>query len=153
MFHVQDNPVNAADPTQEEKLEQLDKILHSRAFQGAGIVLTLLQYLVEHSVTNPDQNIKEYTIALEVLNRGSEFDPRTNSIVRVQAKRLRSKLQEYYKTEGKSDQVIMDLPKGHYKVVFSYAQPAEETSFSQDLQTDATPLLSSSSPDVVSRFT
>ena len=66
--------------------------------------------------------LKEYTIATEVFGRSGDFDARTDSVVRVQAKRLRAKLQEYYETEGKSDKIIIEIPKGHYSVTFSLAR-------------------------------
>jgi hypothetical protein len=64
--------------------------------------------------------LKEYIIATEVFGRSSDYDSRNDSMVRVQAGRLRSKLQEYYLGEGKDDKVIIDLPKGQYTPVFSY---------------------------------
>jgi len=125
------------EPTPDEKLEQLERILHSGVFHGAGSLATLLEYLVRQSIDNASSQVKEYTIALEVFGRGSEFDPRTNSVVRVQAKNLRAKLQEYYETEGKSDRVLIDLPKGHYRVVFSYVEPEPESASGQASQTEA----------------
>jgi hypothetical protein len=125
------------EPTPEEKLEQLERILHSGVFHGAGSLATLLEYLVRQSIDNANSQVKEYTIALEVFGRGSEFDPRTNSVVRVQAKNLRAKLQEYYETEGKSDGVLIDLPKGHYRAVFSYINPEPVPTFDQGAQTGA----------------
>ncbi|HSE97084.1 MAG TPA: hypothetical protein VLD57_02365, partial [Blastocatellia bacterium] len=71
-----------------------------------------------------------------VFGRGSEFDPRTNSIVRVQAKNLRARLQEYYETEGRSDRVLIELPKGHYRAAFSYLQPKEDSTPPQEAQTE-----------------
>ena len=125
-----------AGPTPEEKQEQLDKILRSRLFHGSGIAMTLLEYLVRQSVENPEAQVKEYTIALEVFGRGSEFNPNTNSIVRVQARRLRAKLEAYYESEGKSDRVLIELPKGHYKVTFSYIEQTEDADSSQGGRTE-----------------
>src|SRR5262249_46659523 len=71
-------------------------------------------------------HLKEYVIATEVFGRDSSYDPRVDSVVRVQAGRLRSKLLEYYATEGKDDKVIIDLPKGHYTPIFSYARNITE---------------------------
>jgi hypothetical protein len=81
-----------------------------------------LRYVVLESINKQDGHLKEYTIAAEVFGRNSDYDPRNDSIVRVQAGRLRSKIQEYYATEGKHDKVLIDLPKGHYNAVFSYAR-------------------------------
>jgi len=124
------------EPTPEEKLEQLEKIIHSRVLQGSESLMALLRFLVRETVADPDIQIRESTIAQEVFGCGSDFDSRTNSVVRVQTKRLRTKLQEYYENEGVSDKVFIDLPKGHYKVAFSYIQQKDETSFAQDAQSE-----------------
>ena len=139
-LHVEDNMLQRAEPSREQKLQQLERLMQSRTFQASENLISLLNYLVRDSIENPDAQLKEYTIATEVLGRGTEFDPRTDSVVRVQAKRLRTKLQEYYQNEGKSDQILIDLPKGHYKVAFSHigteslpiiAPPGTQDSLSQ----------------------
>lgn len=131
-LYAEANMLHVAEPVTEEKIEQLERLVRSHTFQGSENLIALLNYLVQDALSNPDVHLKEYTIATEVFGRGSDFDPRTDSVVRVQAKRLRTKLQEYYETEGKSDRVFIDLPKGHYKVVFSYLQHTESEVFSQD---------------------
>ncbi|HKX32877.1 MAG TPA: hypothetical protein VJ302_34665 [Blastocatellia bacterium] len=78
--------------------------------------------MVDRVIENDESQIKEYVIATEVFGRGSEFDSRIDSVVRVQAGRLRTKLQEYYATEGKGDLLLIVLPKGQYTPVFSPAQ-------------------------------
>lgn len=138
--------LHPGEPSSDEKREQLERVLHSRVFHGSEILATLLQYLVSQSFEEPDIQPKEYTIALEVFNRGSEFDPRTNSIVRVHAKRLRTKLQEYYDTEGGSDPVFIDLPKGHYRVAFSY-MPAKPASVSTKAAPEAPVPLEAAKPE------
>jgi hypothetical protein len=147
ILQVKDDSLPPAEPTLEEKQEQLDKILHSRLFQGSGIVITLLEYLVRQSIADPDTNVKEYKIALEVFGRGSEFNPNTNSIVRVQAKRLRTKLQEYYENEGKLDRLLIELPKGHYKVTFSYTEPKDDSNPSQDAEPEIVTQPPTASPE------
>jgi hypothetical protein len=103
----------------EQKLEQLEKVLHSRTLQNSESLKAFLRFVVEKTVDNEDVLLKEYTIATEVFGRNSEYDPRIDSVVRVQAGRLRTKLHEYYTTEGKGDQIVIDLPKGHYHPVFN----------------------------------
>ncbi len=102
----------------EQKLEQLEKVLQSRTLQNSESLKAFLRFVVEKTVANEEVQLKEYTIATEVFGRNSDYDPRIDSVVRVQAGRLRTKLQEYYATDGKSDQVVIDLPKGHYHPVF-----------------------------------
>ncbi len=103
----------------EQKLEQLEKVLHSRTLQNSESLKAFLRFVVEKTVDDEDVLLKEYTIATEVFGRNSEYDPRIDSVVRVQAGRLRTKLHEYYTTEGKGDQIVIDLPKGHYHPVFN----------------------------------
>ena len=110
----------------EEKLAQLDRILHGRALHGSDSLKAFLRFVVDKSMENQEGQLKEYVIATEVFGRGSDFDSRVDSVVRVQAGRLRTKLHEYYETEGKDDGVLILLPKGQYTPVFSYAQKKEE---------------------------
>src|SRR5262245_27559820 len=100
-------------PTDEQKLAQLDKILYSQVFQGAEILKSFLRFVVGKSLEGLDDEIKEYTLATEVFGR-EDYDLRIDSLVRVQAARLRSKLEEYYASEGSNDVVSLHLPKGHY---------------------------------------
>jgi hypothetical protein len=137
MLQVQDNMLHPGEPTPEEKLEQLERVIHSRVLQGSESLMALLRFLVRETVADPDVQIKESTIACEVFGCGRDFDSRTNSVVRVQTKRLRTKLQEYYESEGASDRVFIELPRGHYKVAFSYIPQKDETSFAQDAQAEA----------------
>ena len=106
ILQVEHNSLTLAGPTPQEKQKQLDRILQSRLFQGSGIAMTLLEYLGHQSIENPEAQVKEYTIAMEVFGRGSEFNPNTNSIVRVQARRLRGKLEAYYESEGDRKSVV-----------------------------------------------
>ncbi|HEY0080759.1 MAG TPA: hypothetical protein VGB73_19310 [Pyrinomonadaceae bacterium] len=107
----------------EQKLEQLERVLQSRTLHNSESLKAFLRFVVEKTIVNQEAQLKEYTIATEVFGRNSDYDPRIDSVVRVQAGRLRTKLQEYYTTEGKSDPLIIDLPKGHYYPVFTPATP------------------------------
>jgi hypothetical protein len=104
----------------EEKLEQLERLLHSETLQGSESLKAFLRFVVLKDVENQGAQLKEYTIATEVFGRGDSYDPRSDSVVRVQAGRLRSKLHDYYTAEGKDDRVVIDLPKGHYSPSFAY---------------------------------
>jgi hypothetical protein len=114
----------------EQKIEQLEKILHSRTLQNSENLKAFLRFVVEKTLADEGVQLKEYTIATEVFGRKSDYDPRIDSVVRVQAGRLRTKLQEYYTVEGKNDQIVIDLPKGHYHPVFNcpYAESGLEIS-------------------------
>lgn len=115
-----------AQPTKEETLEQLERILQSRSLQGSESLRGFLRFVVTSVLENPGNQIKEYTIATEVFGRNGNYDPRIDSMVRVQAGRLRSKVQEYYASDGKADRVVIELPKGHYTPVFHYQNPNPE---------------------------
>ncbi len=121
----------------EEKLAELDRILHGRALHGSGNLKAFLRFVVDRTIENQESQLKEYVIATEVFGRGEDFDSRIDSVVRVQASRLRAKLQEYYTTEGKDDRVILDLPKGQYTPVFSYAQDREDRNIKNEAAPDA----------------
>ncbi|HEX8187756.1 MAG TPA: hypothetical protein VF586_05360, partial [Pyrinomonadaceae bacterium] len=107
----------------EQKLEQLERVLQSRTLQNSESLKAFLRFVVEKTLDDQGAQLKEYTIATEVFGRNSDYDPRIDSVVRVQAGRLRTKLQEYYTTEGKGDSVVIDLPKGHYYPVFTCPRP------------------------------
>lgn len=114
--------------TKEDKMTELEKVLHGRTLQGAENLRAFLQFVGRKAIDGQEGSLKEYVIATEVFGRASNYDPRVDSVVRVQASRLRSKLMEYYATEGKDDKVIIGLPKGHYSPVFSYARTADAIS-------------------------
>ena len=99
---------------------ELDRILSSRVFVHSHRIRRFLQFVVEECLLGQHHRLKEYLIGLEVFNRREAFDPRVDSIVRVEARRLRSKLEEYYLTEGRDDELRILLRKGSYVPVFEY---------------------------------
>lgn len=98
--------------------QQIDRIMKSHSLRGAESLSRLLQYCAKQSIEHPDELLKEYQIAREVYGRGPDFDPQSDSCVRVQAGRLRLKLTDYYATEGAHDSVVVKLPKGGYHLIF-----------------------------------
>lgn len=107
--------------SKDEKLDQLNRLLHSQTLTGSDSLRNFLRFVVEKAVENQDSQLKEYVIATEVFGRNEDYNPQVDSTVRVQAGRLRTKLKEYYATEGINDNVLIDLPKGHYTPIFAYA--------------------------------
>jgi hypothetical protein len=89
----------------------------------------LLTYLAEKSLAGEADSLKEYTVGLDVFAKPESYDPRQESTVRMHVGRLRQKIAEYYRTEGADDPIIVDLPKGGFRVTFepkqSIAAPAE----------------------------
>jgi tetratricopeptide (TPR) repeat protein len=93
---------------------QLARILRSPPFEKARQLRLLLEFLVEGVLQGSTPRVKEYAVAVEVFGRELSFDPATDNIVRVEARRLRSKLDEYYSDLGWADSIIISLPKGNY---------------------------------------
>jgi TolB-like protein/Tfp pilus assembly protein PilF len=96
----------------------LGKILASRSFSAAEGRSRFLRFIVEQTLQNRQDELKEYVIGVEAFARGESFDPKSDSIVRVEARKLRSKLGEYYQHEGRTDSVRIILPKGAYVPLF-----------------------------------
>lgn len=96
----------------------LDKILNSPIFASAPKQQKLLTYLVNESHSGNGQRLKGYTIATEALGARPEFDSNHDSSVRVNAKRLRENLSEYYRDLGESDEIRFHLAIGSYEVIF-----------------------------------
>jgi hypothetical protein len=104
----------------EQSLGQIDKLVNSHALHGSESLCKLLRYLAKHALDHPGLPIKEYQIATEVFGRSTDFDPQVDSMVRVQAGRLRAKLAEYYNSDGAEDSVIVELPRGTYVLAFHH---------------------------------
>src|SRR5689334_12817577 len=92
---------------------QLAKVLASPQFAQSERLSRFLKLAVEVGQSGRD-SLKEYRIGVEVFDRGKDFDPRTDPIVRVQAAKLRSKLLEYYAGAGARDPLVITVPKGSY---------------------------------------
>ena len=115
---------------------QLEKVLASAAFKGATRSSKLLRFLVEHVVQGRADQLKEYTLGADALGRGESFDPRTDPIARVEASRLRSRLDLYYAAEGRFDPLWILLPKGGYVPKFETRQPVESMKEVRERQAD-----------------
>jgi TolB-like protein/tetratricopeptide (TPR) repeat protein len=73
---------------------------------------------VEQEIAGHGEELKEYVLAIDVFRKDGSFDPRVDTVVRTEARRLRQKLTEYYQSEGRNDAVEIILPKGSYRAVF-----------------------------------
>jgi hypothetical protein len=101
---------------------QVERILQSRIFRSSEVLKHLFGYLAEQSLAGTGDALKEYTIGLDALGKPATFDPRQESVVRMHTARLRQKLSEYYRTEGVDDPILIELPKGGFKIVFEPRQ-------------------------------
>ncbi|WP_375174308.1 tetratricopeptide repeat protein [Pseudooceanicola sp.] len=100
------------------KLDALGRVLDAIRENGDTNATRILSYIVTESIEGRSGRIKAYSIAQDVLHRGSDFDPTTDSIVRVEMKRLRESLEHYYATTGRDDPVRIEIPRGRYVPVF-----------------------------------
>ncbi len=98
---------------------ELERILASASFRGSPPLRRFLRYTVEHSLDGEADQLKEYRLGLEVFGRCSSYEPQKDPIVRLEARRLRTKLREYYEDEGGQDPIRISVPKGGYAAVFS----------------------------------
>jgi serine/threonine-protein kinase len=94
--------------------DQVERIIRSGVLGNAESLTRLLRYVTEETLSDRGERLKEYTIGVEVFHRGADFDPRIDTIVRTQARRLRAKLEEYYAAAGAADPVFLQVPKGTY---------------------------------------
>jgi hypothetical protein len=111
-------------PQREQYLAQIDRLLNSHVLHGSESLCKLLRYLAEHALDHPGSPVKEYQIATEVFGRSPNFDPQSDSTIRVQAGRLRLKLAEYYAAEGADEPIQVEMPKGTYVVSFHPREPS-----------------------------
>jgi len=96
---------------------ELDRLVSSRELRGSKALADLLRYCVEQTLANNPQQLKEYWIGVNVFRRGDDFDPAADPIVRVQARRLRHKLEAHYRSSA-SHAVTIALRKGAYLTEF-----------------------------------
>jgi hypothetical protein len=103
---------------------QVQRIIQSKAFRTSEVHRNLLHYLAEKSLSGTADSLKEYTVGLDVFAKPASYDPRQESVVRMHVARLRQKLVEYYRTEGVNDAVMVDVPKGGFRVTFEQREIA-----------------------------
>ena len=111
-------PWETSQPTADAIRRQVDLILDTPIFYSARRSSAFLRYAVEKALAGT--TIKEYEIAVDVMGRAADYDPAVDATVRVEAGRLRSRLRDYYESAGKSDPVLIEIPKGGYSAVFTW---------------------------------
>jgi TolB-like protein len=99
---------------------QLKRIFLHPDFSRSEILRKFLLFIVHETLIGNTHNLKEYTIAVNVLGRPASFNPQKNCIVRIHAKRLRHALSQYYTDQVTDDQIIIGIPKGKYVPVFTH---------------------------------
>jgi adenylate cyclase len=121
-FEMSDH--QSVDIGHDEVRRQLDRMLASETFANAGRLSRLLKFIVDRALAGEGDHLKEYLLGVEVFDRGERYDPRLDSIVRVEARRLRAKLDEYYASAGINDPVVIAVARGSY--VPTFARPSAQ---------------------------
>jgi len=112
--------------------DALGKILSSPVFKRSPLLSKFLRFVVEETLEGNDNQIKEYTVGINALNKPHNFNPQLDASVRINAIRLRKMLSEFYQLNGNSAEIRIELPKGSYIPTFSNpAKGAENISAEQ----------------------
>jgi len=98
--------------------EQLERIFADQTFAVSDILKRFLSFIVEETLEGRSNQIKEYTIGVNVLNKPQSFNPSQDAIVRIHAGRLRRALHYYYNGTGVGDAIRIEMPKGSYLPYF-----------------------------------
>lgn len=104
--------------TDEQVRQQLDRILNSKTFQHVQRLKRFMSFVVLETKAGRGDQLKEFVVGVQVFDKEASFDPRNDPIVRVQARRLRTRLATYYVEEGQNDEILIELPKGGYVTAF-----------------------------------
>jgi hypothetical protein len=138
--------VATADAGAAAERREVDWLLTSGVLGRSGNLARVLKYICEERFAGRANQIKEYSIATQALGRRPDFDPNTDTIVRVTVHSLRKRLLEVYQNEGADRPMRLILPPGHYDPRFVSAPPLEPSG-ALTSGTEATPL---SHPDATS---
>ena len=103
---------------------QIERILQNKSLRLSEVQRRLLIYLTEKSLAGEADDLKEYTVGIDAFGKPASYDPRQESVVRMHVARLRQKLAEYYRTDGADDPILVELPKGGFKMTFEPRQAA-----------------------------
>jgi len=116
---------------------QVSRIQESPLFIGSIILRDFLNFIVDETLIGNSDGLKEYVIATSVLKKTADFNPQVSAIVRIHARRLRIRLDDYYLEEGKNDPIRISVPKGRYIPIF------ETNHIIDDMGTDEVEMLDS----------
>ena len=119
--------LHKAEAAPDEVRSQVERILANRRFIASERSATFLRYVVDRTLAGDSAAIKEVVIAVEIYGRSADYDPKIDSVVRVEASRMRAKLKSYYDEEGSLDPILITIPKGGYVPIFEVRESAELT--------------------------
>jgi TolB-like protein len=112
-------PATGSKLSHEAIYQQLERIFLDPFFINSAILKKFLSFIVDQALLGNANLLKEYTIALNVLDKPSNFKPQENSIVRIHAGRLRRALNHYYNTREIPEPVYISVPLGTYVPIFA----------------------------------
>src|SRR5262245_26333865 len=113
-------PAASAMPPRQLTEAQLECVLASKWFSRSESLSRFLRHIVRLAIAGETDRLKEYCVGVEVFDRGPSFDPKCDSIVRTQASKLRSRLDEYYASAGARDSIRIELPRGSYVPIIMF---------------------------------
>lgn len=119
--------MKSTEPNFAAERAELEAVLSSGIFARAPALAHMLSYICEKTFAGEAEQIKEYNIAVDAFHRGPDFDQKRDSIVRVEAHRLRKRLKEFYASEGAARPLRIEIPPGSYTPNFvQVAEPAPQ---------------------------
>ena len=133
-------PISLESVDKEQERAELKCVLDSREFSRSPTLARMLSYLCEKQFAGEADRIKEYSIGVEVFRRGDSFDQDSDSIVRVEANRLRKRLAEYYAQSGSTRPLRITIPVGQYVPRFETAGASDQERLASTSLQPANPL-------------
>lgn len=115
---------------------ELARLLESPIFAQSDRLGRFLRFAVEHAISGADERLKEYIIGTEVYDRKPPYHPSHDSIVRTEARRLRSKLKDYYESEGKNNPIFIYFRPGSYIPIFRSKVSASDPEIATEISTE-----------------
>lgn len=109
-------------------IKQVERVCRSKEFRSKELLCRFLSYIVSEYLAGRSESIKGYSIGVDVFNKGEDFDPGQDALVRIHAGRLRRLLKLYYLVEGKNDAIQIEIPVGSYTPRFSYHKFSDPSS-------------------------
>jgi predicted ATPase len=122
---MHESETSRPEPSEAAIRAQLQRILAVAPFTNAPVLSRFLRHVVEHALISDAAPLKEFAIGVDVFGRSIDYDPRLDTIVRVQARRLRKALLDYYRDAGRNDPLRIDMPKGQYGIQAHVVQSAD----------------------------
>lgn len=126
-------------PPADQVRDALERILASEVFARSERARDLLHYLVEQDLAGNADRLKGFSIGVDVFHKDDRFDPATDTVVRVQAGRLRELLQQYYEGEGAAEAIRIAIPRGSYVPDYHQVEPGSACATSMSAKEPAAP--------------